>query len=562
MPKTEHLERPIKADEDQLVWLVNNFYTAALLGRQTWTKNWSLYPNMFMSEGLWPAGYERTEIDANFIRRIIYHKAGLLFFSKPRVVVNPFGKGANREGAEQLQRILDSVELDQGDPRKRINDFLFGSLFGISNRKVWYDPWDNPPLGRIRTGSISPIHIYPDPLATSIEDARFVIYARLVATEEVFKRYGVWVKPEEDVSLLSDEAKRILQDHEWNVYSAMQYTGQARVLVKECLWRDPTVVVEKVKIDGKTFDIRKPKYPYGRMLTVGGGRVLKDGAYENKRWPHIVKQYYLVPFRWCGIGEVQNLMSLQLDLLKGLGAVSDNRNQTANTAWMVDSNSGVEPDMITNEGGLIIVKTPGSNVERMSPPAMPSYVAEHNRDNQERMELLAGALDFRLAGKPITHTGGIAFEAQQMAGHTSMRLQLEEIESAIEQDGDLKVEIIRRHWRKDQTYFATDGDEMKEYSYDPNLSSEGVYKVRVGHGSTMPVSRQRRRDDALVLYQAGVIDKEEVLWIMDVDNREGIIERMNEREQELARKAQETGIGPDKFVQPSKGRLPAESIKR
>ena len=558
---TEQLDKPVKADEEQLVTLVNNFYTAALFGRQRWTANWSLYPNLFLSEDLWPANYDRTQIDANFISRIMYHKAGLLFFSKPRVVVHPFGTGATREGAEQMQRILDSIELDQGDPRKRINDFLFGGLFGIWNRKVWFDPWDNPPLGRIRTGSINPVHVYPDPLATSMEDARFIIYARQVATEEVFKRYGLWVRPEDDISLLSDEAKRILQDKEWSVYSAMQYTGQARVLVKECLWRDPTVIEEEVEIDGKKFKIRKPKYPYGRMLTVAGGRVVKDGQYNYRRWPHIAKQYYRVPFRWCGVGEVQNLMSLQLDLVKGIASVSDNRNQTANTAWMVDSNSGVEPDMITNEGGLIIVKTPGSEVVRMSPPSMPGYVTEHNRDNQDRMELLAGALDFRMAGKAITHTGGVAFEAQQMAGHTSLRLQLEEIESSIEEDGDLKIEMIRRHWTKDQSFFATEGDEIKEFQYDPNLSKDGIYKLRVGHGSTLPVSRARRRDDALSLYQAGVIDKEEVLWITETDNREEILERIQEREQALAEKSEASGISPDKFASPSKGKLPGGAIK-
>ena len=344
-------------------------------------------------------------------------------------------------------------------------------------------------------------------------------------------------------------------------YNQAEYTGQRRARVIECLWRDPTVVTKEITVEEKSFKLIALKYPHGRRTVIAGGKKLKDGPIETKRWDIIHSQFYQVPGSWFGIGEIENLETLQLDVNKGLATISDNRNQTANSTWIVDSNSDVTPNMIFNKAGLVIVKTPGSEVIRSAPPPLPAYIANSIKENEDRMEELAGIFDFQLIRKAMTHVAGRTIENEQTAGHTSIRLQLLALETAIQQDGEIKIELIRRHWKRE---FAmpvpsqTGKIEMKQF--DPMLTDEGLYAVRVGHGSTLPVSRSAMREDALALHQAGALDKEELLYILDVPNKEQILKRMADREQSLIEASKQTGSSPANIAQPSKGRLPAGTL--
>ena len=235
---------------------------------------------------------------------------------------------------------------------------------------------------------------------------------------------------------------------------------------------------------------------------------------------------------------------------------------------LLDSNSGVVPQMITNREGLIITKNPGTSVGRDAPPPLPEYMLRYVKDQEERLEEVMGLWELKMTRKAVTNVAGLAQENEQIAGLPSIRLQLLAFESLMEHIGECIIQQIQVHTYggpRPITYDpgTADGMEsgtMTNAEFDPLLTKDGEYRVRIGHGSTLPVSRTARINQALSLLQAGVLDKEDVLYIAEFPDAEGIAKRMEEKAMRIRQQAKEAGVAPTSMAVPQKGRLPAGAI--
>src|SRR3990167_6099273 len=158
-------DKPVTISDDQLASIIERFWSQAKTYRQQHDGDWGHWMDFYKGRNLWPTQMPRfrTKIYAHRLRRILFHKVGMLTANRPKIVVEPLGRGATSEGAQQFQDALDSIAFDQLEPLGWSQFLLLASIYGVANRKTWYDPWDNPPFGRIRSGPINPAYVYPDP---------------------------------------------------------------------------------------------------------------------------------------------------------------------------------------------------------------------------------------------------------------------------------------------------------------------------------------------------------------------------------------------------------------
>ena len=69
----------------------------------------------------------------------------------------------------------------------------------------------------------------------------------------------------------------------------------------------------------------------------------------------------------------------------------------------------------------------------------------------------------------------------------------------------------------------------------------GRFDVRVNTGSSLPFAVADKEQKVLALYDRQILDAEEVLDALEYPNREEILERLKQREQEALAMAQQGG---------------------
>ena len=82
--------------------------------------------------------------------------------------------------------------------------------------------------------------------------------------------------------------------------------------------------------------------------------------------------------------------------------------QTGNSIWVLDADSGVKRHQLTNQPGLVIYKRPGTDVRREPGPPIPQYMFENISVLEKEAEFVSGVQGVVTGNKPGSVTAGTA----------------------------------------------------------------------------------------------------------------------------------------------------------
>ena len=293
---------------------------------------------------------------------------------------------------------------------------------------------------------VNPFNLYPDPLATSVEDAEYIIYATYEHENKLKKRYpeyadkidGGDIKYEELVNSRNENAR---------------ITNQ--ILLLEVWCRDYTTIeYEEVDKNGEKTKKKKFKYPKGRVIICAPELELvfedKENPYESGRFPFFIFKNTNVPFKFWGEGEVKYLLSPQQAVNDLSNQVIDNAKHTANMQWIIDKNAGIPKGELTNRPGLIIRKNPGAEVRRDSPPSMPMYVSEMITRNEQAIEVISGVHDITRGQTPTGIESASAIQALQEAANQRIRLKITLLEETLSDMGNEWLSRMKQFWKSNR----------------------------------------------------------------------------------------------------------------
>lgn len=409
----------IKDEEQKLAsWTLQKFKDA-MNAKENITANWLEYMNAWnnaLYENQSAPSYKSNHV-SNLIYSTIESMRPILFDGDPKFEAIPLTKEA-LEYSHDINTILDYEWKRTGMTSKCIANSIYTLCIGTSIFMLPYTFKDNGSFdGDVEPIPINPFNLYPDPLATCVEDAEYIIYATYRHQNQLKQMYpekaelidGGDVKYNELVNSRNENAKINNQ-----------------VLVLEVWCRDYTTI-EVEEEDGSTST--KQQFPLGRVIITAPELDIvfedKENPYETGRFPFFLFKDIDVPFQFWGEGEIKWLLSPQKAINDLSNQIIDNAKHTANMQWIVDKTAGIPKGSLTNRPGLIIRKNPGSEVRRDSPPSMPMYVSEMISRLENNIEVVSGIHDVTRGQNP---GGGIesgaAIVALQEAAQTRMRLKI------------------------------------------------------------------------------------------------------------------------------------------
>ena len=538
----------------------------------------------------------------NMIFSIIETQLPIMTDNRPGLNVIPESEtGLNDEQIEQrlktaaifkklLDRIWDKRQVDLKVPASLKDTLITGTGFLAA---TWNPKLENG-IGDVDVTSVSPLKVYPDETAIDINDADYLIVVNPTSIKKLRMEYpdkAGELKAEEmsDKDEMADDAgdSYIVQTTD-ATSSNLQTAGEGGEIVSDranvitCWMRDDTIieVQEEDKETGKQSMINKLKYPNGRRVKIVGDCILEDVENDLPDFPYPlvrILDYNFTDSFW-GIGEIEQLMDKQDILNNAYNRLSRLINLCTSPVTVIDASTGIDPDSWVNTTGAVYVKNPGTpDPNWMIPPGSQSIqpIIDFIKINRDDMADMSGIHETSQGRRPAGVTSGEMVEQLNEGVYTRIRLKMRNFEVALEELGNMMVQLIQTHYTTERTIQIVSGEGEAENIAVNQLQSQpvmddngqpavdengiaitietvlndlsvGRYRVEVVAGSSLPKSKVMRLQKAEQYYNLGLFGdpqstdaKGEILKHADWPNRDNILSRMKEGEAQQQEQAED-----------------------
>jgi hypothetical protein len=476
--------------------------------------------------------------------------------------------------------------------------------FGAGILKAVWDGGLDEGLGNIASRRVDAWNFYPDPNATSLNDAEYLFEIHKMTAEEIQRRW-----PDADMNAIIDAtmygdrsstdgdlarpANQIGTNYPmaspgnlpgsdstvWGLPGQAPNHADRNILtdgitVREC-WvrenreeqRDPT------DWSSSPTEPETVVYDSWRCVVYSGNVVLLDeyaiDLYENNRHPYSryvdeeMGEFWPTPI-------VSHLAPCQIAINRILSSVQGNVELVGNPIFMDVKNSGLERTQIVNRPGLSLsmnsqaANSQGAKPQWMEPPKMSSDVWQGLSYWKQAMENISGLSGVSKGQQPAGRQAQQTIQSTQEAGFVRIRSSLRNLEQCLTEHYNLLAHLAIQNYDVPRVMAIVGEDGANSalrfasrhfYTPSPDGALPMKFSLQVNAGSGNPTSRQARIAEADALLAMGAIDRQAVLQTHNFPHWQEIEQRMEVKEQQeqqmaLAAVAQGGGRGQGPKPQP------------
>ena len=541
---------PTEKEKKLVEWVYSKFkqsYVAKAPLMDKWKEYMSAYKGTYFQNKNLP-DYKSNEV-SNHVFSTIETIRPIMTDNNPKFLAVP-STPTGMEFTADVQTALD-YEWDREKMPLKLPAQLIPML--VYGNAVWFVQWDGKDgeYGNINIKPVDPFNIFPDPLAESIDNSEFLVYATYRNANQIKQQF-----PEKASAI---EGSRITMSELVAERDNNDTQDANQVLILEMWCRDWVTMDESVEGE------KKLKYPKGRVITCLPelGILLSDkkNPYKDGKFPFILMKNYDVPFEFWGVGEVEQIMSPQHYINELTNQIIDNAKNTANMQWIIDKNSGIGQGKLTNRPGLVIRKTPGSEVRRDTPPQMPGYVREQIEILKKDVQDISGVFDSLKGEQQGSITAASAILALQEASQARIRLKIKLMEASLSELAQVVYSRMQQFWKLDRWVRVTDVEGNPLFKQIGMQVLQNDYDLKVMAGSTMPVNRNAMLDLMIRLAQTNgedglpLVDRKAVLEFLPSGDKKAITDRFAELQAKQEQQAQMQMDQQAQMQQQQKGEL-------
>jgi hypothetical protein len=562
-------------------------------------ENWQRFYSMFRGKQ-WQEqrpSYRHSEV-INLIFREIQSVVPIMLDSRPKFDFLPMEPG-DIELAEILNQVCEA-DWNKYNWLAQLTETVYDSnILGTGMGSIYFDQKKENGLGAICHESEDPFYHFPSTNARDVNlNNKVHIKAEPMLMSEIKSKWpnGKYVKPDViDMKKMDFSGKDNLTVRTPTNVSILasgdqQYGGedepQAVVIT---LYIDGDYEIEEKEVpehaDDSTVNVKyvqQKKHPKGRKVVVSSKVVLEssDNEYEDGKIPFARLQNYVNQRQFWGISDVEQLESPQKVFNKLISFSLDVLTLMGNPIWLVPSTSGVDTENLFNQPGLIVEWDGEKPPMRQEGVQLQPYVLQLI----DRMKLwfddVSGQQDVSRGAKPEGITAASAIQSLQEAAQTRLRQKNRNLDAYLQDLGQLYLSRVLQFYTAPRVFRLTNKDgSMKFFKFhvEPVLGSDGqptdqkiakyrpfdqgedgglfegeekqvavtgTLDVKVNTGSSLPFIKANEKNEALQLFDRGIIDDEEILKRFDYPNWEQVLARVTEKKALAAQEQAMAQAGP------------------
>jgi hypothetical protein len=470
-------------------------------------------------------------------------------------------------------------------PKTMLNALIFGNGFW----KIVWDQSIRQGLGDIKVINVDPTNMFFNPEATSIDDATEIKHVEQMPLSWVKATYPE--KAEMVKSGIQDGSILVNRPHMpqkvkgvGEPVTVRATTGQSysypagsssntdnappqSATVMESWKRDPangswtkTVIANKVLLEREEVD-----------------------WLDTPPFVHFVD--YPVPWTIWATGEVQHVESLQYEINRRRGMILDILRHCAMPMLVVDPAAGVDHETIKAKPNLVIPAEGGPAAVGILAPQMDlgGLFNVNDRDKAD-FDSILGNVEINQGKNPTGVEAGVALEILAEAANTRLRLKVRLMEASLRRCGQVFLKFIQKYYTGMRIFRIVGGDqepgamgqpaqffsinqpvgmqpqmdptgmpmmdEMGQPQQQPmfdetsnQIPPDAEFDIRIGAGSTLPVSKTARFQQAITLFDRGAIDQQELLKSAAWPKWEQVMARM--KQEQMAMMMAQQGMAPE-----------------
>ena len=514
----------------------------------------------------------------NLVFQVIQSQVPILTDSRPKfefVASEP----QDREFAEFMNEIS-IADWQTNNWLAKLTEIIYdGHIYGTGIGHLFWDQTARNGTGAIDFSSEELFYCYPDVEAEDVNvNSRSFVLAKPMELSEVRRLWpekGKYVT--EDTTDLLDSTKNDLNPLRFRspkgdkslveASSIKSNSLEKKVLVQWTYWFSDDFSDHEKEEKGETVFEQRLDFPMGRRSVTASGVVLEDGPnlYDDGKFPWQRFVNYVLPREFWGEGEIAQIRGPQRIFNKIYSFALDVMTLMGNPIWVVDADSGIDTDLLTNSPGLVVEKNPGTEARRETGVQLQPFVLQVLDRVKEYVDQIAGSQDIT-RGIP---TGGVtaasAIADLQNAAQTRLRQKARNLDAFLQNMGQQYASRVMQFYSAPRAFNYVGNDGVRNYfkahvedgengekvavvqRFDADgkpmgmdqYTLRGELDVRVTTGTALPFSKEQKKQELLQLLDRGIIDAEEYFKQTDYPNWEVVVERIREQQaQQAAAQAQ------------------------
>lgn len=448
-----------------------------------------------------------NRVHVNSILPTMQNRAARLTKSPPKYDTRPNSTDEDDKRAARLGlQILNQVWDQQRVNRKRIDMVMWKQQCGHAYFKVCWDDQLGDPIidpetqelvgydGEVRVDVVSPFEVFVDPIAKSLDEAQWVVQAKVRKLDYFRSHYGergAAVK-EESAWLLSTQYEQRIQSINSQTPSSGNITNNMKDAAIELVY----------------YEKRSRKHPQGRMVVTANGILLEDKELPVGQIPFVKFDDIIIGGKFYSESVITHLRPL-----------SDykNKNLTMRAAWLTRTMTskilaakghGLTEESLNDKSGEVLEYNPvpgAAPPEALQMPNIPAYA--YNEDEKATNDMLdiSGINQPSRGQMPSAQIPAVGMQLLVEQDETRIGIMTDADEESYALVGKLILEYVQKYVQTPRLLkIAGRGKEVDVKKF-VGADLKGNTDVFVIKGSTVPTSKSLKRQEIINLYQQGLL---------------------------------------------------------
>lgn len=464
---------------------------------------------------------KNNRVHVNRILPTVQNRLARLTKSPPRYEVPPNSSDEEDKEAARLSiQVLENLWQQTGINKKRLPMTMWLQQCGIAYFKVCWDPTlgkrrvqkkeDQPAEpgggdeasakvyeivaeGDIRVDVCSFFEVFPDPLAKSWDEVRYVIQAKVRPLEYFQSQY-----PERGHLVKEEECWLNSLTYEQRINSINTTTGAGAISNQ----------MKNSAIEMSYYEKPCPKHPEGRHIIVANGVKLKDDVLPIDELPFVKFDDVIIGGKFNSEAIITHLRPLQDQINRGKTMRAAWLNRTLTGKYLVPRGANLAREAMNDQSGEIVEydKLPdgGGEPKALDPPNIPQYAYQEEDTLKLDMDDTAGINQATRGQMPSASIPAIGMQLLVEQDDTRIGTETESHEHSYADLGRILLKFVDKYYvtdrllkivGKNQEYLIKKfkGEDLRQH-----------FDVRVVRGSTLPGSKVLKRQEIINMWQQGL----------------------------------------------------------
>lgn len=269
----------------------------------------------------------------------------------------------------------------------------------------------------------------------------------------------------------------------------------------------------------------------GELIVYDGNAPVNDGIV-----PLVPMYCYKDEKSIWATGEIKHVLPAQKSFNEMDFAEYESLLISANPYWVIDSNTGIKPDQITNKRGKVYVKNPNSTFERGQPGQSNPQLTSRKQLDHQFMMTTTGMNEASQGRQPGGVTAAKAIERLQQATNGRIRLKSGSIALyTMPRLGRLVAARNAKYWTTERFMRVTDNSsgKVQVIKFDPEQVRDLDYDVRAVQGSLAGTDKEAQAEVMAAYVEKGWIPPKVYFQIVDVPNKQKVLEALEQNDQQM-----------------------------